>query len=175
MVFDGAFAPSPVGAYAHSLLVYTFGKSTLAPGERLGYIALSPGMPRADREALREAIVRACLTGWSRPSSTTGHALEAMDRVLIDIGQLQARRDKLHTGLSGQGYHITKPQGTFYMMLKCPRGLSGPEFAKELEEENVLVVPGEIMGLPGHVRLSLTCSDAMVDFALPIFERLLNK
>ena len=45
----------------------------------------------------------------------------------------------------------------------------------ELEEENVLVVPGEIMGLPGHVRLSLTCSDAMVDFALPIFERLLNK
>ena len=58
----------------------------------------------------REAILRACLTGWSRPSSTTGHALEAMDRVLIDLGQLQARRDKLHAGLTGQGYEITKPE-----------------------------------------------------------------
>ena len=145
------------------------------PGERLGYIALSPGMPREDRAALRESILRACLTGYSRPSSTTGHALEAMDRVLIDLRQMQAKRDKLYAGLSGQGYHITKPRGTFYMMLKCPRDLSGPEFAKELEEENVLVVPGEIMGPPGHVRLSLTCSDAMVDFALPIFERLLKK
>ena len=66
-------------------------------------------------------------------------------------------------------------QGTFYMMLRCPRGLSGPDFAKELEEEKVLVVAGEIMGLPGHVRLSLTCSDAMVDHALPIFKRLLNQ
>ena len=43
-----------MGAYDHSLLIYTFGKSTLAPGERLGYIALSPAMPRGDREAMRE-------------------------------------------------------------------------------------------------------------------------
>ena len=67
-------------------------------------------MPQADRDALRESILRACLTGWSRPSSTTGHALEAMDKVLIDLGQLQARRDKLHAGLKGLGYEITKPQ-----------------------------------------------------------------
>ena len=80
------------------------------PGERLGYIALSPGMPREDRAALRESILRACLTGYSRPSSTTGHALEAMDRVLIDLGQMQAKRDKLYEGLRGQGYEITKPQ-----------------------------------------------------------------
>ena len=61
------------------------------------------------------------------------------------------------------------------MMVKCPRGLSGVAFAWALEEERVMVVPGEIMGLPGHIRLSLTCSDAMVDYALPVFERLLKK
>ena len=44
IVFEGTFAPSPIGYYDYSLLVYTFGKSTLAPGERLGYIALSPHM-----------------------------------------------------------------------------------------------------------------------------------
>ena len=37
------------------------------------------------------------------------------------------------------------------------------------------MVPGEIMGLPGYIRLSLTCSDAMIEFSLPIFERLFYK
>ena len=37
------------------------------------------------------------------------------------------------------------------------------------------MVPGEIQGLPGYIRLSLTCNDDMVDFALPVFERLFYK
>ena len=63
IVFEGTFAPSPVSFYDYSLLVYTFGKSTLAPGERMGYIALSPRMKLEDREAMRESITRACMTG----------------------------------------------------------------------------------------------------------------
>ena len=69
-------------------MIYTFGKATLAPGERLGYLALSPKMSISDRVALRESISRACTTGWSRPSSLAGHALKNMDSVLIDIGML---------------------------------------------------------------------------------------
>ena len=71
VVFDGNFAPSPVGAYDHSLLIYTFGKSTLAPGERLGYIALSPGMPREDREAMRESVLMIIEWLLSRGQSRT--------------------------------------------------------------------------------------------------------
>ena len=73
------------------------------------------------------------------------------------------------------GYDVTKPQGTFYMMLKCPRGLNGSQFTKELEQEKVLVFSGEHCKMPSHVRLSLTCSDQMIDFALPVFKRLLKK
>ena len=86
IVFDGCFAPSPMSYYNNSIMIYTFGKATLAPGERLGYIALSPNMNISDRMALRESISRACTTGWSRPSSLAGHALKHMDSVLIDIG-----------------------------------------------------------------------------------------
>ena len=57
-------------------------------------------------------------TGYSRPSSTTSHALESMDSVLVDIGQMEGRRDKLYSGLSKQGYDISKPQGSFYMMVR---------------------------------------------------------
>jgi len=175
IVFDGTFAPSPLNYYNSSIMIYTFGKATLAPGERLGYLALSPKMSISDRVALRESISRACTTGWSRPSSLAGHALKNMDSVLIDIGQLEARRDKLFNGLSEMGYDVTKPQGTFYMMLKCPRGLNGSQFTKELEQEKVLVFSGEHCKMPSHVRLSLTCSDQMIDFALPVFKRLLRK
>ena len=60
-------------------------------------------------------------------------------------------------------------------VFRCPRGLSGIEFTKELLQEKVLVVPGEVMGLPGYIRLSLTCSDGMVEFALPVFKRLMTE
>ena len=88
---------------------------------------------------------------------------------------METRRNKLFNGLSKMGYNVTKPQGTFYMMLKCPRGLSGSQFTEELVREKVLVFPGERFQMPGYVRLSLTCSDQMVDFALPVFERLLKE
>ena len=77
------------------------------------------------------------------------------------------------------GMHRTVPinlvEIVLYLLLRCPRGLSGIEFAKELMQEKVLVVPGEVMGLPGHIRLSLTCSDAMIEFALPVFKQLMKE
>ena len=69
----------------------------------------------------------------------------------------------------------THQQEILHELSRCPRGLSGIEFSRELMEEKVLVVPGEVMGLPGYIRLSLTCSDDMVAFALPVFERLQRK
>ena len=57
-------------------------------------------------------------------------------------------------------------------MAQAPRGLNGYAFQAELRTRHVLVIPGEIMGLANSVRLSLTVSDAMVDYALPIFRDL---
>ena len=63
-------------------------------------------------------------TGYSRPSSTTSHALEKMDNVLIDIKQMEARRDKLYDGLSQQGYDISKPEGKCWLKDPFPRKLN---------------------------------------------------
>src|SRR5438445_11519654 len=40
IVFDGRSFPSPATYYSKSLLVYTYGKVLVTPGQRLGYIAL---------------------------------------------------------------------------------------------------------------------------------------
>ena len=52
IVFDGARFRTPVEFYPWSFLAYSYGKTLLSPGERIGYLALPPDLP--DREALRE-------------------------------------------------------------------------------------------------------------------------
>ena len=44
-----------------------------------------------------------------------------MDNVLIDIKQMEARRDKLYDGLSQQGYDISKPEGKCWLKDPFPR------------------------------------------------------
>eukprot|EP00286_Rhodomonas_abbreviata_P029042 CAMPEP_0181292906 /NCGR_PEP_ID=MMETSP1101-20121128/2769_1 /TAXON_ID=46948 /ORGANISM="Rhodomonas abbreviata, Strain Caron Lab Isolate" /LENGTH=409 /DNA_ID=CAMNT_0023397433 /DNA_START=105 /DNA_END=1334 /DNA_ORIENTATION=- len=172
VVFDGVFAPSPIATYPYSVLVYTMGKQNLAPGERLGYMCLSPHMPEAAKVEMRDSVNRVINAMWARPSTVSGRAMEQLDDVLVDIPTLQRRRDRVVQGLREAGYSINVPQGTFYMMMECPRGLSGLDFVQELAKHRVLVAAGEAMGLPGSVRLSLTCSDEMVEFALPVFAKL---
>ena len=54
--FDGRGFVSPAALYPWTLVSYSYGKVLLAPGQRLGYLAISPLMPAADRQALREAM-----------------------------------------------------------------------------------------------------------------------
>ncbi|MGB8528839.1 MAG: aminotransferase class I/II-fold pyridoxal phosphate-dependent enzyme, partial [Rhodoplanes sp.] len=56
LVFDDRTHISPAESYPHTLIAYSYGKTLLAPGERLGWLALGPDMPEADRAALREAV-----------------------------------------------------------------------------------------------------------------------
>ena len=53
IAFDGAKPESPAAYYPHTFVLYSYGKQLLAPGQRVGYIALPPSMP--GRETLREA------------------------------------------------------------------------------------------------------------------------
>ncbi len=62
------------------------------------------------------------------------------------------------------------PEGTFYTMARSPIDDDGA-FADTLARHRVLVLPGSIVEVPGWFRISLTASDAMVEAAIPHFER----
>src|SRR5919202_1575277 len=51
ILFDGHRFHTPARFYRYTFLVHTYSKSALAPGQRLGFVALPPTMP--DRESLR--------------------------------------------------------------------------------------------------------------------------
>ena len=68
------------------------------------------------------------------------------------------------------GYETTNPEGTFYVLVRCPTD-DDQAFAEELAANDVLVLPGTIVELPGWIRVSLTASDEMVEQAIPAFQR----
>ena len=55
--FDGRGFTSPASFYPWTLISYSYGKILLAPGQRIGYLAISPSMPFKERKALRERYV----------------------------------------------------------------------------------------------------------------------
>jgi aspartate aminotransferase len=169
IVYDGQRYPSPTAYYPYSFLLYTYGKTLLTPGQRLGYIALPPTMP--DRPQVRDAVFMAqVMTGWAFPNALLQHALPDLEKLSIDIEHLQDKRDRLTRALRNIGYEVHLPEGTFYLMPRAPL-VDDWAFAAKLAEQNILCLPGTVVELPGYFRLSLTANDAMIDRALPGFAR----
>jgi aspartate aminotransferase len=151
------------------MLVYTYGKTLLAPGQRAGYIALPATMP--NRDELREAIFTAqTVTGFAWPNALMQYALGDLEKASIDIAALQRRRDRLIGELVAMGYETISPEATFYVLVRSP--LRDDEaFAALLAGHGVYVLPGAVFELPGWLRISLTANDDMVERSLPGFRR----
>ena len=162
---------TPAHHYPRTMLVHTYSKSSLAPGQHVGYLALAPSVPRADREQLRTAFLSAGVAnGNGGPDNLMQYALPEIEHITLDMGRLQRRRDRVLDALRGAGYDVHTPEATFYLMPRCPIE-DDLAFAKRLAREKVLVLPGRAFEMPGWFRISLTGTDDMVDRALPVLER----
>ena len=172
ILFDGREFHSPVRYYDRSFLVYTYGKTLVAPGQRLGYIAMPPAMP--DREELRTALlVSQASLGYAFPNALMQYAMADLERAIIDVPAMQRRRDRVVSELTEMGYETVTPEGTFYVLVRSPSA-DELEFTRKLADEDVFVLPGRMFELPGWFRISLTANDSMVERALPGFERALE-
>lgn len=167
IIFDGRPYPSPTTYYPHSFLIYTYGKTLLTPGQRIGFIALPPQMP--DRPAMRQTLLTAqLLTGYAFPNALLQHALPDLDRLSIDIDRLRRRRDHLAGALLELGYQVHVPEGTFYLLPRSPIP-DDQAFVRSLMRHHIYCLPGQAAEMPGFFRLSLTASDEMIERSLPGF------
>ncbi len=170
--FDGRDFTSPAAIYPWTLISYSYGKVLLAPGQRLGYLAISPLMPAAERQALRDAMFSAQMAlGWCFPNAVMQYAAQDLDKLSIDQAALTRRRDRVMATLTSAGYSVLSPEGTFYLWSKWP-GSDPQKQWNALADRDVFVLPGSLMNAPDYFRISLTASDEMVARALPAFEKL---
>jgi aspartate aminotransferase len=167
--FDGRSFRSPASFYPWTLISYSYGKILLAPGQRLGYLAISPLMPRAERQALRDVMFSAQMAlGWCFPNAAMQHAIPDLENLSIDQVALARRRNLLTTTLAKAGYEVLPPEGTFYLWSKWRKGDAEAQWNR-LADRDVFVLPGSVMTTPDYFRISLTASDQMVERALPAF------
>ena len=140
IVYDGRQYLSPTTFYRNSIMIYSYGKTLLTPGQRLGYLALSPNIE--ERQALRELMASSqILCGWAMTSALMQHALDRLEKLSLDVDELEARRDRFVAGLRSSGYEVQAPEGAFYVTPKTPID-DDALFAQELAKEGVFCLPG---------------------------------
>ena len=173
ILFDGRRFDSPSQFYPHTVMTYSYGKTLLAPGQRIGYLTVPPTLPER-REVRDEVLLQQFATGYAFPNALLQHALADLERLSIDVGALERRRDRLVPALREMGYEATMPEGTFYTMARSPIP-NDVAFTDVLARHRVLVLPGTIVEVPGWFRISLTASDQMVEDGIPRFAAALDE
>lgn len=168
--FDGAGFTSPAEVYPRTLIDYSYGKILLAPGLRIGYLALCPDMPADERQALQSVMATTQVSeGWAFPDAPLQYAIRDLERLSIDVAALQAKRNRMHGALSQWGYELTRPAGTFYMWGRAP-GADSLAFANRLARDGVFVMPGTLFDRPEEFRICLTATAEMIEASLPAFQ-----
>jgi aspartate aminotransferase len=171
--FDGAPFHSPLAFYPFSLMTYSYGKILLAPGQRIGYLALPPTMP--NREAMRRAIMTVQFaSGWLFPNAILQHAIADLETLSIDLDAMHRKRNRMVSALRGIGYDVRVPEGTFYLLPRSPWE-DDMAFSRELAARKVLVLPGTVTEFPGFFRISLTASEEMVEHSLDGFAAAMDR
>ena len=170
LVYDGAEVTFIPKLYANTIVCYSYSKSMSLPGERIGYACVTD--EAEDSHELLLAISGASRSmGHVCAPSTMQQMLARCVKLRPDVEAYDRNRRTLYDALAEYGYKCVKPKGAFYLFVEAPGG-DAKEFAARAMRKDLLVVPGNEFGCPGHFRLSTCVSHDMIKRSLPIFREL---
>lgn len=170
LTYGGVKVPYIMNYYAESLVCYSFSKSLSLPGERIGYIAVSPRMSEA-------AKVYAAICGAGRALGyvCAPSLFQMMVKKIIgktsDVSVYERNRDTLVSALTSYGYEVVRPDGAFYLFVKTLEENSDA-FAERAKKYELLLVSAKSFGVEGYVRISYCVSPEMIEKSLPAFKAL---
>ena len=169
IIYDGLVYPQVFPHYENTIVVNSHAKDLGLPGERIGYIAVSPHYP--DRSELVDGMIFCNRTlGFVNAPALMQHVVRELQGVSVDVADYQRKRDYLYGQLTEMGYTLVKPEGAFYLFPKSPLD-DDTAFVAAMQEWNVLVVPGRGFGTPGHFRISYCLEDRVLEGAMEGFAR----
>ena len=170
IVYDGRRATFPADYYEDTILCYSYSKSLSLPGERIGYILVSPRAK--SREDLFAAICGAGRSlGYVCAPSLLQRVVAENQGACANFEIYARNRELLLTNLQSFGYSFIKPEGAFYLFLAAPDG-DGTAFSEAAKKYELLLTPSDSFGMKGYVRLSYCISTEAVLRSLPAFRAL---
>lgn len=173
VVYDGVTVPPVFPAYPASIVCYSFSKDLSLAGERIGYVAVNPGLDGAG--VLTAAITLTTrILGFVNAPAMMQRAVARLLDERVDVDYYKRNRDILHKGLTEAGIECRLPEGAFYLFAKSPIP-DDVAFCQELLKENILAVPGTGFQGPGHIRLAYCCSTDTAERSLPGFKKVMSR
>lgn len=172
IVYDGVKVPYLVNEYDDTIICYSYSKALSLPGERIGYILVSPKI--RDWQRVYAAVCGAGRAlGYVCAPSLMQKVIARCEGQTSDISIYQHNRDLLYNALSEYGYTCVHPDGAFYLFVKAPGG-DAYELYERGKQYELLLVPGDDFGAPGYVRVAYCVRTETIERALPAFKRLIE-
>lgn len=173
IVFEGVDAPYVASCYDNTITCYSFSKSVSLPGERIGYVAVSPRCQGAELIAEMCGQISRGI-GHNCPPSIIQLAIRSVLDLTSDLSVYERNANILYEELTKLGFSVVKPGGTFYMFPKALEADSNA-FCRKAMEEDLLLVPGDTFGCPGYFRISYCIETEKVVRSLEAFRRVAGK
>jgi len=170
IVYDGIRVAPVMAAYDNTIIVSSYSKELSVAGERIGYLAANPAVPRMG-ELMEGLIMANRVLGFVNAPALMQRAVARLQGVAVDVAPYKRNRDALCEELTNAGFKVFKPEGAFYLFPRSPID-DDVAFCREMQQHLVLVVPGSGFGLPGHFRLAYCVAPEVVDCALPVFREI---
>lgn len=172
IIFDAKKCTSSFNGYENTIVATSHSKDLGLPGERIGFLAVSPRMFGWE-QVVGAAVFCNRTLGYVNAPALMQRVVAGLQSVTVDIDWYRRKRDRLCAELTRMGYELVVPDGAFYIFPKAPGG-DDVAFCQKMKAERVLVVPGSGFGTPGYFRICYCMQDDKVFGALPAFERVIR-
>ena len=156
--------------YDNSIVCYSYSKSLSLPGERIGYIAVSPKL--FDTENVYKAVCGAGRSlGYVCAPSLFQKVIAECAELTVNIDVYKENRDILYKNLQSFGFECVRPDGAFYLLVKCFND-DAYNFCEKAKKYEILVVPCDDFGIKGYVRIAYCVNKKMIIDSLSAFKKL---
>ena len=165
LTFDGQQTPDNLAHLTNCIVCNSWSKSLSLPGERIGYIGVSP---RCEDYANLVQAIGYCnrVLGFVNAPAFLQRVIAKTIHARVDVNRYEIRRNRMHDILTAAGFDVRRPDGGFYFFPKAPIA-DDSEFVAACARHNVLVVPGKGFGFPGFFRLCFAVPDDMIERSAP--------
>ena len=173
LVYDAPKCTSAFNGYENTIMGTSHSKDLGLPGERIGYLAVSPKINNWQN------IIDACAftnrtLGFVNAPALMQRVVKDLQNVTIDLDWYRTKRDIFYRELTKMGYEIAYPDGAFYMFPKAPGG-DDIKFIEILKSKRVLVVPGTGFKKSGFFRISYCVSEDKIRGSLKAFKEAIDE
>ena len=172
IVYNGIKVPYLMNYYDDVVVCYSYSKSLSLPGERIGYIAVSPRAYK-NRDLYAAVCGAGRALGYVCAPSLMQKVIAKCVRAKTDVEAYKNNRDLLLNSLESIGYTCVKPDGAFYLFVKALEA-DANAFSERAKHFGLLLVPGDSFGSCGYVRLAYCVSADMIKRSIPQFKELYN-